>query len=183
VQPFVDSFALAPVPQQTVKMLVDRLEDFAHLRQARVACIFSERTLFLHGGQAAAIITTGPIVQGPCRHLVEWLVSCFVAEIHDDEVDFLILFDHPHWDGLDPERRERLVYHELCHVLQAETDEGAPKFSSVDGRPVLKLVPHDREFFDAEVERYGVEVVGIEGAAIAIAEGERRKRARGVSAA
>lgn len=179
MQHFPDSFRLADAPQATVRLLVSRLPEFQHLTAARIACVFSERALFLHGGQKAAIIATGAHTQGPCRHFVEFMVAQFVAPVCEGEdPDFLILVDRAVFDALDPERRERLMYHELCHIHQAETDEGAPKFSREDGRPILKLVPHDTEVFDAEIERYGVEVVGIEHTAIAIAEGERRRRLR-----
>jgi hypothetical protein len=178
VEQFADSFKLAEAPQSIVAQLIEREQEFAHLGLARLACVFSERELWLHGGQKAAIIATPAYVQGPLRHLLTWLVAGLVAPLFEwEEPDFLILVDRALWDTLDPERRERLVYHELCHVQARETEFGTPRLGQ-DGRPMLKLVPHDAEAFHAEIERYGVEICGLEDTAIAIATGERHRRTR-----
>lgn len=177
---FADSFALADEPQAIAASLIGDLDEFAHLGLARIAFVFSERSLFLGGDQKAAIIGNATnVVRGPLRHLLNWLVVGLVEPLFDrEEPDFLVLVDHPHWQGLDAEGRERLVFHELKHVVADETDDGTPKLSRDDGRPMLKLRGHDAEAFNTEIERYGVEVCGLEDTAIAIAEGERLKRAR-----
>lgn len=181
---FPDSFALAGLPQATVALLIQDCSEFAHLAHARIACIFSERQLFLHGGPCAALITTGPNTQGPCRHLVDWLLSRFTAPLHGDEdADFLILVDRVVWDALDLERRERLCYHELCHIQQVEDENGVGKFSREDGRPMLKLRPHDAEVFNAELEKYGAVICDFDATVAAVVEGEKRRRARDTHAA
>lgn len=176
MEQFADSFALAEAPQAIAgRLIADELE-FAHLGLARIACIFSERALFLHGGQANAIIAVPTYMQGPLRHLVGWLLTEFVAPLFErEEADFLILFDRAIWDGLDPTRQERLVYHELLHVAARENEHGTPKLGQ-DGRPMLKLRPHDAELFNAELVRYGVDVCDAVDTAIAIADGERLRR-------
>ena len=40
-------------------------------------------------------------------------------------------------------------------VARVDEDTGIPKVSREDGRILTKLRPHDFEFFDAEVWRYG----------------------------
>jgi hypothetical protein len=183
VEQFPDSFALAEGPQAGVALLITRLPEFAHLAHARIVCIFSERQLFLHGGPCAAFITTGTHTMGPCRHLVDWLLAGFVAPVlNQEDADFLILIDRPLWDGLDAERRERLLYHELCHVHAKEDEFGSPKVGN-DGRIQLKLVPHDAEVFNAELERYGPVVCDFDQTLAAAVEGHRRRRPRAVDAA
>jgi hypothetical protein len=178
VEQFADSFALASEPQAIATTLVADEPEFAHLGLARLACVFSERALFLHGGSCAALIAVPTYMQGPLRHLVGWLISQFVTPLFaGEDPDFLILIDRPFWDSLDAERRERLIYHELCHVEARETEHGTPRLDQ-EGRPMLKLKPHDSEVFHAELERYGVTVTDQEALALAIVEGERRRRAR-----
>lgn len=177
MEQFADSFKLADAPQVIAARLVADEPEFAHLGLARLACVFSERELWLHGGQKAALIAAPGYVQGPIRHLLTWLVVGMVAPLFAwEEPDFLILVDRAIWDSLDDVRRERLIYHELSHVQAKETEFGTPKLGQ-DGRPMLKLVPHDSEIFHAELVRYGLEVCGQEDLALAIVEGERRRRA------
>ena len=58
-------------------------------------------------------------------------------------------------------------------VARVDEDTGIPKVSREDGRILTKLRPHDFEFFDAEVRRYGPAVYELDGAAVAIADGYR----------
>lgn len=179
VEHFSDSFQLAEEPQAILARLVEDVPAFAHLGLARIACVFSERQLFLHGGACHALIAVPTYMQGPLRHLVGFLISRFVGPLFDgEEPDFVILFDRAIWDSLDTVRRERLCFHEALHIDARESDSGTPKLGQ-DGRPMLKLKPHDVELFHAEIERFGVEVCDAVDTAIAIAEGERRnKRAK-----
>ena len=177
---FSDSFSLATDPQDCAARLIATLDEFQHLGLARIGWVFSERELFLGGDRKAAIVCTATnVVRGPLRHLVNWLVVGLVEPLFErEEPDFVVLVDRALWDAVDVEGRERLVYHELCHVVAVENEHGTPKLSRDDGRPMLKLRGHDAEAFNPEIERYGVEVCGLEDTAIAIAEGERRKRRR-----
>jgi hypothetical protein len=172
VQHLPDSFRLAPEPQAIAARLVLSCDDLAHLQGVSLAVLFSERELHLHGGVKAAIIAL-PTVQGPLRHLFSFLVAGLCADLHDwHDPDYLVLVDRALWSTLDPERRERLVYHELCHVQMREDEYGVPKLDA-EGKPFLKLVPHDCEVFDRELERYGPVVVGIEATCDAIVRGAK----------
>lgn len=99
-----------------------------------------------------------------------------------DDPDFLVLIDRAIWSSLDETRRERLVYHERCHVVARENEYGVPTLDRA-GRPRLALRPHDAEVFYAEILRYGAAVTDSEELAIAIAEGEARRRLRGLKLA
>ncbi len=76
------------------------------------------------------------------------------------------------------------MYHELCHLVPRVDEFDIPRMGD-DGRLLLKIIPHDYEFFDAEVRRYGPDVCSLEPAAIAIADGlraaQQRKRPRAVA--
>jgi len=177
--PLPDSFALAPDAQALLTRLVTTCDEFAHLGEARLLCVASQRTPVLHGAPCAALIGLTTVHGGPFRHLYAFLVAQLSAPVFEgDEPDFCVLIDAALWGAMDPEEQERLVYHELCHVIAKEHPEtGAPMFSD-DGRPALKLRPHDFEFFDQEVRRYGPMVCGLDAAAVAIAEGHRDAVAR-----
>lgn len=177
----VATYRLAHEPRVIVTRLITLLPVFDHLAAAKLACIFSEDTLMVRGVQAAAFVTL-PSVQGVQRNQFEWFLTEFVRDWFEGALpDFVIYFDRPWWDGLDDERRERLVFHELKHIQQKTDENDVPKFNKETGDPLLKLVPHDTELFDDELTRYGTDVCGAIHTAIAIAEGEadlRRRRAR-----
>ena len=97
----------------------------------RIAYLFSQRTLYLHGGQCAAFIAV-PKVQGPLRDFVAFLIAqCVLAQVSDDaadydDPDYVVLFDVAYWRTLPDEGRARLVYHGLSHVQHvAERVRGA----------------------------------------------------------
>jgi hypothetical protein len=120
-----------------------------------------------------------PRAQGPFSRLFDWMVAQLCASVCEwEEPDFLILVDAAIWPSLDPMRKERLMFHELCHVVARENEYGVPRLDA-EGRPMLRLVPHDVEAFEDEITTYGIEVCGLESACVAIAEGaalDRRRR-------
>jgi len=61
--------------------------------------------------------------------------------------DILVIVNRIAWLVLDPEQREALIDHELCHVLKSEDQNGNPKYS---------LAGHDLEEFAAVVQRHGL---------------------------
>lgn len=178
---FEDSFSLAPEPQRIAARLIEQCEEFTHVREAapRIATLFSQRALYLHGGQRAAVIIA-PRWQGPLGMFAAFLVAQACAPVLDwEDPDFVVMFDAAVWSALDEERRERLVFHELSHVVVVEDEFGVPRRNRETGKPLIKLGPHDCEIFDSELRRYGPEVVGIETTLQAIVEGaalaKRRK--------
>jgi hypothetical protein len=144
----------------------------------------SQPTVTLRGSACNAIVCV-PSVQGPLNRFFVWLIARECAPLLEwEEPDFLIVIDGAIWPSLDGVRQERLIFHELCHVVARENEYGVPKLDS-EGRPMLRLVPHDIEAFEDEVTTYGVEVCGLEDACIAIAEGvrvDRRKAAKSAAA-
>lgn len=69
--------------------------------------------------------------------------------------DFLIILNEPWWEDVDELRREVLVFHECLHAGHMKDKYGAPRFNRQTGEPVVGLIPHDLEEFNAVVERYG----------------------------
>lgn len=178
---FDDTVTLADEPQAIAARLIDACDEFAHLKEAdpQLLVLFSQRTLFLHGGQKAAVIVQ-PRWQGPLGMVAEFLIAQlgkprFGAAL---DPDYLVIVDAAIWASLDAERRERLMFHELSHLVAQETEFGVMRRSNTTGKPLLKLAPHDVEIFDAEIVRYGVDVCGVEQLPTVIVEGEARKRRR-----
>jgi hypothetical protein len=181
VQHLDDSVTLAAEPQAIAARLTATCEDFTHLQEAEplLLFVFSERAIPFRGGLAAAVICE-PRWQGPLGLLAEFLVAQlgeaqFGAAL---DPDYVVVVDASNWRGLDAERRERLVYHELSHLVAREDEFGVVRRHKDTGKPLLKLVHHDYEAFDAEIRRYGLETVGIEAIAHAIVDGEARKKRR-----
>lgn len=180
MQHFEDSFALASEPQAIAARLTADCEELQHVKEAapRIAVFFSQRALFLHGGQKAAVIIA-PRWQGPLGLMAGFLLAQACAPLLEwEDPDFVILVDAAVWSSLDAERRERLMFHELSHVVWVEDEFGVGKRNRETGRPIIKLGPHDCEIFDSELRRYGPEVVGIETTLQAIVEGAAEARRR-----
>lgn len=163
--------------------LIREVDEFVHLSEARIACLGSQRTPMLRGASCRAFIAI-PGVQGPLSPLFDWMIANLCEPLFARELpDFLVVIDAAVWPTLDALRQERLVFHELKHVVVREDEFGVPKFGQ-DHRPALKLIPHDYEFFDSEVRRYGADVCELVDAAVAIAAGSRTgERRRGPRAA
>lgn len=177
VQLLPDSFRLAPEPQATLDGLIRRLDDFAHLRQHTIGCLFSERALIDRGAQCRAVVGVPAQVTSKVheRQLLEWCYAqLFRPMLAGSVPDFVVFFDVAHWPR-QPLQREQLVFHELMHIQQRLDEYGAPRFEK-SGRPALHLVPHDIEVFRAELVRYGELVPAFDEAALAIAAAASRNR-------
>lgn len=171
---FPDSFTVGREAADIAARLIRDGDQFGHLMDARILFLLSARVPMLHGSPCDALIAQ-PRSQGPLK----WLYDSLLAELCEGEdPDFVVLIDAALWPTWTPEYRERVLYHELRHVVQTEHSEtGAPRFDR-EGRPIWRLVPHDAEFFLDEVERYGPDVCRLEQAAVSIAAGYRRAAER-----
>lgn len=137
--------------------------------------MLSQPAVTLRGSACNALVGV-PSTQGAFARLFIWMVAGLAAPVCEwEEPDFLILLDAAIWPSLDVVRKERLMFHELCHVVARENEYGVPRLDA-EGRPMLRLVPHDAEFFHDEVARYGPEICSLEDTCIAIAEGARAER-------
>lgn len=172
-------------------------ETLHHVTRARIWYLRSEREVFFRGTPAAAYICV-PKVQGFMAPILADLVAQ-AAPFDGQDPDFIVRVDAANWDALSytepaqafwrarrrpaaddvdwPVGRERLIFHELKHIVQRVDGDGAPRFSDEDGRPVLALQPHDAEFFHDELESYGPTVCGAVDTALAIAAGGRQEEA------
>jgi hypothetical protein len=177
-----DSFTLAADAQAIGDRLIAEVPRFAHLSQARLVYLASQPTVTLHGNPCWACVVN-PSVQGPLTRFFDWVLASMAAPLLEwDEPDFVVLIDAAVWSTLDALRRERLIYHELRHIVARETEYGVPKLDA-EGRPMLRLVAHDIEAFEDEIATYGIEACGLEDACIAIADGLAVDRRRKTSAA
>lgn len=171
---FRDSFALAPDAQAFVGSLVASKPQLNHLTEARIVCVASQIRPRLHGADCNAFIIHAQRLQGPLRDYCLWLMAMFQEPVAGLEgADFLVIIDAAIWSGLDARRRERLMFHELRHIqLVEDAETGAPRMDT-EGRPLMKLVPHDYEIFDDELREYGPVTCDVDGLAEALVEGHR----------
>jgi hypothetical protein len=177
------AFALAPSAATIAARLVETVPEFAHLADQRVLWVASSRTPMLRGSECAAFIATAS-VQGALHWFIDWLIALFGAEpLEGASPDYLVILDGTLWPALDASAQERLVFHELCHVVALVDSNGLVRRSPFDNRVLTKLAPHDFELFDAELRRYGTVVCGADGLVSAIRDGDIAARRRKVTAA
>lgn len=170
------SYRPAPEPFTIAGRLVARLEEFTHVRDAWIAWVFSPVELRVRGQRAAAFIAM-PTVSGPMRDYFEWTLQAVALPQCPDGLDFVVFVDEGLYESYPTDdHRERLVYHELCHVEQKVNQWGTPLFDE-SGRARLKLRGHDTEVFDAEVARYGEAICGLTSHVAAL-KASRKKRGR-----
>jgi hypothetical protein len=175
---FPDTFALHADSQALIARL--RLMDaFAHLREIRIAAIGSQNAVMLRGNPVRAWIGM-PHVQGAMAAWHEWALAEFCRPLLEGlEPDFLMMVDLALWAAASDEQRERLVYHELCHLRVKEDPETGLAKLDDEGRPRIRVVPHDVEVFTAEVARYGPAVTELDELLAAVLEhSHRTKRKR-----
>jgi hypothetical protein len=127
-------------------------EDHAHLRQAKLAALW---TTIPNGRQGRTIIGQAepgdPAVMGKWRkaraeqQIVEWF---------GDIPDFILTFDAKYASQCSDAEFMALVEHELMHCGQERDEWGAPKFRK-SGLPAFCMRAHDVEEFVGVVRRYG----------------------------
>jgi hypothetical protein len=170
-----ERFELAADPQGILERQRAERPELSHLSDAKVVCIFTAVTPLLLRGWPCYAFVAQPTVQGPMRSWFDWLVEAFCYPVlQGDEPEFVILFDANLWAEMTEERRDRLVYHELLHIQTRNDEHGVPRF--IRGKLALRLVPHDRELFDAELLRYGAKAIGHGDLAGVIRDGETSRR-------
>lgn len=103
------------------------------------------------GGKSVLGSVHLPTCQGVLRDLFEWLLAKHCGYMPH----FLCVLDLGFWESVDPNIREALLWHEMCHIKQDLDQYGAPKFNKQTGEPTYGLVEHDITAFNSEVERYG----------------------------
>lgn len=164
---FPDSFTLFEDAQRIVNRLVVECGEFGHLQQARIPCLLSQRALVERGRAVPVAVLHGACYEGAnsaTRQLNAWLRAMFLRSVCDDEdPDFLILVDAALWPA-EAIQREHLIFHALAHLEQRTDQYGAPKFGD-DGRPMLRMRPHDIERFESELARYGAVIEGFDAEA------------------
>lgn len=127
------------------------LPEHSHLREgeAEIEWLFRTYPKVSAGRQVLGTCYL-PAVQGQLKEFFLWMLERQFGRIPH----FLIVIDKAYWDEASPRAREILVYHELCHAVQAVDKFDAPRFDK-DGRPVWALRGHDVEEFTSVVQRYG----------------------------
>lgn len=137
-------------PAIIAERLLD-LPEHAHLREyeAEIEWLLRADPVVRAGRQVLGTCYL-PTVQGGLKDFFQWMVERLFGRIPH----FLIILDQDYWRAASPRLREILVYHELCHAVQAVDKFGSPRFDK-DGAPMWALRGHDVEEFTSVVQRYG----------------------------
>jgi hypothetical protein len=152
-----DEYTEATDARELGRLLIERVDEHSHLRDATIGYLFRDDELTRHGKVTVAeAILVERILPSDKRwsRLVKWSIQHHV--LHTATLpDFLVLIDRHLWAGFDAEQKLALVDHELMHASQANDENGSPKFHK-DGRPVWSIRGHDVEEFAGTVERHGL---------------------------
>lgn len=151
----LEAFAVPAEGPEHPAVIAERLmnePEHAHLREneIRIEYLFRNESKS-KGGKMVLGSVHEPTCQGELRPLFEWMLGRLFGEMPD----YVIILDKGFWDGVTPQTREALLYHELCHVKQAVDEYGMPRFNRQTGEPIYRLVAHDLEEFNAVVAKYG----------------------------
>lgn len=171
---FSDSFALAREAQGLISR-VQLFPELQHTVGARILCVFSQPAVMLRGDPCRAFIGE-PKVQGPLRPLFQWFVAMFAHTLFKGEdPEFIVMIDAALWASSTKTQRERLIFHELKHLVVKEDGDGQPRLHE-DGRFQLRTTRHDHEVFEDEIKRYPDDVDGLDKLTEAIVAGNQRAR-------
>lgn len=171
---FADSYSLATEAQVLVKR-VQLFPELQHTVGARILCVLSQPTVMLRGDPCRAFIGE-PKVQGPLRPLFQWFMAELARPLFGGEdPEFIVVIDAALWQSSSKTERERLIFHELKHLVVRENEDGEPRLHE-DGRFQLRTTRHDHEVFEDEIKRYPEEVDGLDKLTEAIVEGAQRAR-------
>jgi hypothetical protein len=103
------------------------------------------------GGRGLLGTCSIPTVSGKLRPLFEHMLEEWLGYFPD----FLITLNADFWEDANDITREALLFHEAKHAGHAKDQYGSPRFHRETGRPIICIVPHDLEEFNAVVSRYG----------------------------
>lgn len=134
----------------TVRALIDSYHPDLQLCDVRVGVQFAYATRDANGDpKGPAIKVHGRMAYGKVRKVG---LSDRVAGMPDA----MIYVDGDIWDTLSPDEQRSLLDHELEH-LEIAKDKDENPIAEDDGRPKLKLKPHDLEvgIFESTLQRYG----------------------------
>lgn len=152
-----DEYSVASDAAQLGMLLINRVDEHAHLQEANIGYVFRDDELRRHGKVIGAeAILVERILQSDKRYsrIVKW---AFLRVLQASELpDFLILVDRNIWAGMEPEAKLALIDHELSHCwYQTEEDGETQKFRK-DGSPLWAIRGHDLEEFCGVVARNGL---------------------------
>lgn len=151
-----DEYSEAHEAAQLGLLLVNKIEEHGHLRDAAIGYVFRDDALNRRGKVIAAeAIFVERILQSDKRYarLVKW---AFLRILHTETLpDFIVLIDRNIWAGMSPDEKLALVDHELSHCWYATEEDGATRKFHQDGSPWWNLRSHDVEEFCGVIQRNG----------------------------
>lgn len=149
-----NDFEVAHEPQQLALLLINSIDDHAHLRDARVGFIFRDHEV-TNGHKVVAASMHLPRLSGSAAK--HWGAFCrwSVTGLLGFEPDFVCFVDRCLWKGLSEDEKLALIDHELTHAIQLEDEDGNPRFNQVTFEPIWGIKPHDVEEFTSVIQRRG----------------------------
>lgn len=135
-------------------------EDHAHLRYARIACLWTTVENSRNGRTIIGMAEFGQNIGG----MGKWQKARAHQQIYewfDYWPDFLLTFSASYADACSDAQFCALVEHELYHCGQERDEFGLPRFKKSTGGPAFTMRGHDVEEFVGVVKRYGADAAGV----------------------
>lgn len=123
-------FVRSPEVAEVAASLMDRFPSLAHLGEWRIDYWFETKL---------------PKPRGGCATIGKASVDSDIVSARTG-YDALVVVNQPWWLNADANKRQALVYHELCH-FDTHVDE--------TGGATLRTVKHDLEMFIGEAAHFG----------------------------
>lgn len=114
-----DEYAVAHEAAQLGLLLINKLEDHAHLRDAQVGYLFRDDEVTEKGKVVFASCHL-PRLQGAGAKYFGRFLEWNLCRILGFQPDFVILIDRNIWAGLDARQKLALIDHELCFPADVE---------------------------------------------------------------
>lgn len=152
-----DEYSVASEAAQLGMLLINKVEEHAHLQAATVGYVFRDDELRRHGKVIAAeCILVERILQADKRwsRLVKWALLRIMDQ--PELPDFLVLIDRNLWAGYGPEEKLALIDHEISHAKYETEDDGETPKLTKDGLYRWAIRGHDFEDFTGVIERNGL---------------------------
>lgn len=139
-------------------LLINRIEEHSHLRDASVGYAFRDDELRRQGRTIyAEAILVERILQSEKRYgrIVRWALLHHILKV-EALPDFLVLIDRNIWEGMDPESKLALIDHELMHCWFMTEDDGETPKLTESGCYRWTIRGHDVEEFCGVIQRNGL---------------------------
>lgn len=125
-------------------------DNFEHLGESILCFLMTNIEIKIRGSVKTACAMI-PNVKGTEGNIFWWAVTNQVG----NTPDAFVVVNQEEWEEMPQQQRVVLIFHELSHITQKQTNKELPCFSEETGRPTLQITDHEVEEFYQVAEKFG----------------------------